>query len=125
MARASRKRASAIFRFWLPAAACSSSAVSCASPNVSHHFGGSDGAPGCAVFQSFVSLKLSGGASLNTAGTGVTGLAYFGPTVQPEISRADAIAGTHRFVIARFVIAHPPAAREQAIRFPANPKDRG
>src|SRR5580704_14491937 len=125
MARASRKRASAIFRFWLPAAACSSSAVSCASPNVSHHFGGSDGAPGCAVFQSFVSLKLSGGASLNTAGTGATGLAYLGPTVQPEISWADTIPGIQPLVIRRFFIAHPPAAREQAIRSPASPNDRG
>src|SRR5580704_5157670 len=107
MARASRKRASAIFRSWLPAVACSSSAVSCASPNVPHHFGGSDGAPGCAVFQSFVSLKLSGGASLNMAGTAAIGLAYFGPTVQPEISRADTIPGTQPLVIERFVIAHP------------------
>ena len=99
-ARAWRKRASAIFNSWFPSMACCSSAVSCGSPNVSHHFAGSDGAPGCANFQSLVSLKLSGGASLNAAVMGVSGFTYFGPTMHPASINAKMSASVRRVFIA-------------------------
>jgi len=55
-ARAARNRASAIFRFWLASAICSSSALSSGSPKISHQRPRGRASLGSASFQPSSSL---------------------------------------------------------------------
>src|SRR6185369_1610097 len=81
-ARAARKFASASAMFWLAVFNCSSRLLSCESLNISHHLPRITASLGCANFQSFVSLKVSGGISLYAAGVAVDGFTYFGALSQ-------------------------------------------
>src|SRR5882724_9272685 len=95
-ARASRRRASAILRFWLETVSCSSRALSCGSPKVSHHLPRRDWSAGCAVFHWPASLKESGGCSLKLAEVGAEARTYLGPTSQPESTTATVTARNGR-----------------------------
>src|SRR5436305_4813518 len=67
-ARAPRNCAAACARVWLETETCSSSALSCGSPNISHHLPRSTASRGWAVFQP------AGGASLKAPGVSTGGL---------------------------------------------------
>src|SRR5215470_12782978 len=56
MARAWRKCASATFTFWLPWVTCSSRALSCGSPKISHHLPRGKSSRGRASFHPWSSL---------------------------------------------------------------------
>src|SRR5262249_16650476 len=71
---------------------CSSSELSCVSPNSSHHL------PFNAVSFGWALFQPAGGASLNAGAAGTFGFAYFGPTEQPANKSASAMGAKMKFL---------------------------
>src|SRR5713226_2099894 len=91
-ARAWRRFASAIFRFWLDESTWSSISFNVASPYSSHHFPRIRSSSGCATFHPSPSFDSCVSSKFGVIGT--VGLTYLGPTMQPDRRNPTALTRT-------------------------------